>query len=193
MIQMMERMKKILFLRGYWCCAALIMGLAAGGGCANNAVIQESKADKSTFISDAVSHFADGDSMTLQHMGRVRLAGVDCPEWHQRGGKAAAAFTKRLLKNKTVRVDVCEQDPADMYGRDLVFMYYTDAAGKQHLLNTKLLSAGYARVYENTPCLKGLRQKWKDYYAAARQNRRGLFATEGEVPDGKRYRRQHSR
>lgn len=174
--------------------AVLLLGLLMGAGCAKrNAVVSLRESDKSTFIRDRIKHFSDGDSMTLTHFGKVRLAGVDCPELHQTGGRDAAAFTKHELQNREVEIEICKEDPKDQYGRSLVFLYYNDHAGKRHLFNTQLLAEGFARVYENTPCLNGRREEWEADYESARQNRRGLFRSNGGVPDGKVYRRNHSR
>lgn len=148
---------------------------------------------KSTFMPDSVTRLSDGDSMILRDAGKVRLVGVDCPESRQQGGKEATAFTRRSIDKRTIEIEICREDPQDRYGRKLVYLYYTDATGKRRMLNRELLRQGYARVYEDTPCLAGKEQEWKADYETARQQRRGLFATLGEVPDGKTYRRRHSR
>jgi len=173
-----------------------IIALIISAGCTAQNIpqnISSKDASKSTFITDFVTHFSDGDSMTLRDLGRVRLAGVDCPELHQKGGRDAAAFTRHELQNQKVEIEICKEDPKDQYGRSLVFLYYNDHAGKRQLFNRQLLSQGFALVYENTPCLNGRRAEWEADYQSARRNKRGLFATDGEVLDGKIYRRKHPR
>lgn len=137
-------------------------------------------------MSDVVVATYDGDTVTLKRTGKVRLVGVDTPEKKQEGGKDAADFTKRLLLNQTVKVKLCEEQPTDRYGRGLAFVYLADG----RLFNAELVKQGYARVYSLRPCTVD-EDEWNGYYEEARREKRGLFATLGEVPDPKAYRSSH--
>lgn len=137
-------------------------------------------------MSDVVVSTYDGDTVTLKRTGKVRLVGVDTPEKKQEGGAEAAAFTKSTLLNQSVQVKLCEAQPTDRYGRGLAFIYLSDG----RLFNAELVKQGYARVYSLRPCSVD-EAEWNGYYEEARRYKRGLFATLGEVPDPKSYRKSH--
>lgn len=140
-------------------------------------------------ISDVVTKVYDGDTVTLQRTGSVRLIGVDCPERKQAGGEEAGDFARRALLNQTVQVELCAKQPYDKYGRGLAFIYLNDAGGRRVLFNSELVRAGYARVYSLRPCTVD-EAEWNNYYEEARAERRGLFASLGEVPNAAAYRRR---
>jgi micrococcal nuclease len=137
-------------------------------------------------MNDVVVAAYDGDTLTLKRTGKVRLIGVDTPERKQQGGEEATNFTRDSLLNKTIKVELCAAQPADRYGRGLAFIYLPDG----RLFNAELVKQGYARVYSLRPCTVD-EAEWNGYYEEARRQRRGLFATLGEVPDPKSYRKSH--
>ena len=47
-----------------------------------------------------VEKVIDGDSLQVRGVGKVRLIGVDTPEWNAPFGKEASNFTKRLVEGK---------------------------------------------------------------------------------------------
>lgn len=64
-------------------------------------------------LTGKVAKVADGDTVTVLADGqrhRVRLAGIDAPERRQRHGKASGAALRRLVLNRTVRVDWYKRD-----------------------------------------------------------------------------------
>ncbi len=140
---------------------------------------------------DTVVRIADGDSLELKKGGRIRIIGVDCPEQDQAGGREAAGYTRAKLLGKTIEYRLCTKQPRDQYGRGLGFIYIQQN-GQRVLFNSELVRQGYARVYSLKPCEID-KNLWKTYYEEARQNKRGLFATLGEVPDALTYRREKGR
>jgi endonuclease YncB( thermonuclease family) len=141
--------------------------------------------------SDIVMRVADGDSLELQHGGRIRMVGVDCPEHGQAGGREAAAFARAALLGKTIKYRLCAEQPRDQYGRGLGFIYIQQD-GQRVLFNSEMIRQGYARVYSGRSCEID-KKLWNTYYEEARQNKRGLFATLGEVPDAAVYRHENKR
>lgn len=137
---------------------------------------------------DTVVKVSDGDTVKLAGQGSIRLIGVDCPEKAQPGGKEATDFATRALLNKEVEVELCAKQPTDRYGRGLGFVYVQDRTGRRVLFNAELVKQGYARVYSLRPCTVN-EDEWNGYYEDARQARRGLFQTIGDVPDAASYRR----
>ncbi len=137
---------------------------------------------------DLVVSVYDGDTLTLQRNGKVRLIGIDCPEKAQDGGREAAAFAQNALTGKTIELEVCPKQPHDRYGRWLGFIYLLDSAGKRVLFNSEMVRQGYANVYSLRPCIVD-ETLWNGYKDEARNARRGLFATMSEIPDAAAYRK----
>lgn len=137
---------------------------------------------------DVVVSVYDGDTLTLQRNGKVRLIGIDCPEKAQPGGREAAAFAQNALVGKTIELEVCPKQPHDRYGRWLGFIYLLDSAGRRVLFNSEMVRQGYANVYSLRPCTVN-EELWNSYKAEARQARRGLYATMNEIPDAAAYRK----
>lgn len=71
-------------------------------------------------VTGRVVSVADGDTITVLAAGnkqvKVRFDGIDCPEKSQAFGQVAKQFTSNLVFNKTVSVDIKEQD---RYGRSV--------------------------------------------------------------------------
>ena len=137
---------------------------------------------------DVVVSVYDGDTLTLQRNGKVRLIGIDCPEKAQDGGREAAAFAQNALTGKTIELEVCPKRPHDRYGRWLGFIYLLDNAGRRVLFNSEMVRQGYANVYSLRPCTVD-ETLWNSYKAEARRARRGLYATMDEIPDAAAYRK----
>lgn len=152
---------------------------------------QTSESTSNGLQSDIVVRIADGDSLELKKGGRIRMVGVDCPEQSQAGGHEAAAYTRAKLQGKTIQYRLCAEQPRDQYGRGLGFIYIQQG-GQRILFNSELIRQGYARVYHGKSCEID-KKLWNTYYEEARQNKRGLFTTLGEVPDALSYRRQNGR
>jgi endonuclease YncB( thermonuclease family) len=105
-----------------------------------------------------VIDMADGDTIEVETQGRatpVRLIGVDTPETVAPGqpigcyGKEASAYTKKVLTNRLVRLEIPRiGDSEDAYGRTLAYVYLdTDGDGEyEHLYNEDLIERGLART-----------------------------------------------
>lgn len=92
----------------------------------------------------------DGDSLVINNR-RIRLQGIDAPEYHQTCGDAkgfdypcgqkALEFMQHLVSHKKVS---CKKIAKDIYKRDLSECY---ADGKN--INLQMLEAGWAVVYRS--------------------------------------------
>jgi micrococcal nuclease len=90
-----------------------------------------------------VTRNTDGDTLWLSGIGKVRLIGINTPEVFGHAecfGRAAAAFTARVLPPGTrVRYQL-GVDPRDRYGRALAYVYLGDG----RMFNELLAQRGYA-------------------------------------------------
>jgi endonuclease YncB( thermonuclease family) len=72
-------------------------------------------AQGSASIEARVSKILDGDTFTLSgESRRIRVWGLDAPEWDQRGGSAATAMLRSLISGSTL---ICNVLDIDRYGR----------------------------------------------------------------------------
>ena len=119
-----------------------------------------------------VLRVTDGDTFQIG----VRLIGIDTPETrHPRKpieffGKEASAFHRKLIKGKTVRLELGRR-PADRYGRLLAYVFLSDG----NLLNALLVSQGYARASPYPPNLK-YRELFRELERKARARRKGMWS-----------------
>src|SRR5215470_4939736 len=102
-----------------------------------------------------VSSVVDGDTIRVDLRGRtitVRLIGVDTPEVADRNDPAAppqpfaceaAAYTRRTLTGKAVRLEYEPEERLDRYGRSLAYVFLDDGT----FFNRELIRGGYARAY----------------------------------------------
>lgn len=68
-----------------------------------------------TVLEARVSKVLDGDTFTLSgHSRRIRVWGLDAPEWNRPGGSAATAAMRSLISGQTL---TCEVRDMDRYGR----------------------------------------------------------------------------
>ena len=75
----------------------------------------EAKAQQSSALEARVSKILDGDTFTLRgESRRIRVWGLDAPEWDQQGGSNATATLRSLNSGKTLRCSVLD---IDRYGR----------------------------------------------------------------------------
>lgn len=76
---------------------------------------RDAQAQQSGGLEARVSKVLDGDTFTLRgESRRIRVWGLDAPEWDQRGGSTATAELRSLIAGKTLRCDVVD---IDRYGR----------------------------------------------------------------------------
>lgn len=137
-------------------------------------------------FSGRVATIDDGDSFVVRASDgrkvRVRLAGIDAPEWRQPGGLRARQALTRLVRGVMVTVIPLE---TDRHGRTIARVY----AGENDIIR-ELVRAGHAWIYHRyneDPALNALEQE-------ARQAQRGIWA----LPEAERvppwiWRRQNPR
>lgn len=136
----------------------------------------------------AVKRAVDGDTLLLENGERVRLIGIDTPECHESKklyrdakrtmqdvqtikhmGKSAAAFTRKLVEGKKVRLEF-DVERRDKYNRLLAYIYLPDGT----FVNAEIVANGYASLMTIAPNVKHaelLRARYKE----AREKRRGLW------------------
>lgn len=134
----------------------------------------------------AVTRIIDGDTIEVSigsSKETVRMILIDTPEIKKTGlaepqpfGTEAAAFTRKLLAGKTVRLerDVSEKD---QYGRSL---YYVWLDGK--MVNRLLLEEGLARVAVFPPDVKYV-EDFRSIQAKAQAAGKGIWSIENYVSD----------
>jgi micrococcal nuclease len=128
-----------------------------------------------------ITKFHDGDTISVDMNGKeetVRFIGVDTPETHdprkavQCYGEAAAAYTKNLIGNASVRL---EADPLntnrDRYNRLLRYVYLPDG----RLVNAEIIKDGYGFAYVSFPFSK--LDEFKQFQADAQNAKKGLWNT----------------
>ncbi len=90
-----------------------------------------------------VKKVVDGDTVHVyfkEEIYKIRLTEIDAPERDQPYGSESTKYLKDLLKEGKVDVDIFG---TDRYGRKLGRLYW-----KEMDINRKLVSAGYAWVYD---------------------------------------------
>jgi endonuclease YncB( thermonuclease family) len=120
----------------------------------------------------------DGDTIEISNGRKVRLIGVDTPEFYHPDkpeeyySKKARAFTEKLVKGKMITIDYDSQT-YDKYGRILAYVYLKDGT----LVNSEIIRKGYGYAYTNFK-FKYL-DKFKECEDYARKNMLGLWENEG--------------
>jgi endonuclease YncB( thermonuclease family) len=119
-------------------------------------------------FSGSVISIQDGDTISVvrrNHVEKVRLAGIDCPELRQAFGARAKQFTSRLAFGKMVMVRVRD---VDSYGRKIGEVILPDGRS----LNRELVASGFAWRLTQSSKNKELAR----LEGAARRAKRGLWA-----------------
>ncbi len=124
-----------------------------------------------------VEKIIDGDTIRVNYKSKsikVRLWGIDTPEYHQGYSKVAKKFTSRLVQNTSVQLEVKDWDD---YGRMVAMVTMADGRS----LNEELLKNGLAWVHIYY-CKEAICNKWYGYEKRARQKRIGLWQDHSPVP-----------
>jgi micrococcal nuclease len=136
-----------------------------------------------------VARVVDGDTFKLANGERVRLLGIDTPEKYQsnkldrdaktsgqdkktikRLGELSSEFVRNFVEGKRVYlVKEPNYEDRDKYGRLLRYVYLEDGT----FVNGKIISEGYAQVYEKFPISK--LDELRKLQREARENNRGLW------------------
>lgn len=126
-------------------------------------------ADSDTVFVAHVTKVIDGDTIEVRYSGsdqRVRLWGIDTPEWEQKFSREARDFTRRRLAKRQVDLGV---KTWDSYGR-LVAVVMVDGNSFQE----ELLREGLAWVHIYY-CKEPVCRKWRQLEKEAKKARRGLW------------------
>ena len=135
-------------------------------------------------LSGKVVKIADGDTLTILDAQRVkykiRLFGIDSPEYDQPHFAAAKRALSKLVKNKTVGIDVKDMDT---YGRT-VGVVYVDGRS----VNLAMVRGGHAWWYKR---YAGLNETLREAQEHARAYELGLWKDSNPVApwDWRRQRR----
>jgi len=128
-------------------------------------------------ISTKQTGINDGDTIRLLINGvdtKVRLYGIDAPEYSQPYGPEATNYLAKLINGKEITI---ERTATDRYGRTVALVYADDIC-----VNPEMIRAGYAWVYPKY-CNISACSQWKEYENQARLHRLGLWATgQAEAP-----------
>lgn len=94
-----------------------------------------------------VTYVTDGDTITLEGLGVVRLADVDSPELAATDGPEAKEYTRKQLLGKLVLLDQDNKTGLDRYGRKVCVVFLSNADGTLgEIFNRMLVDAGHATV-----------------------------------------------
>lgn len=92
-------------------------------------------------VSGLCTKVTDGDTITVEGVGKVRFVGVNTPERGEEGYKVSKNFVAKFCKNKVVGLDIDDAKGQDKYGRTLAVVIVD---GKN--LNEMLLQEGLAEI-----------------------------------------------
>lgn len=124
-----------------------------------------------------VEKIIDGDTIQVRYKSnsiKVRLWGIDTPEYHQAYSRVAKKFTSGLVKNAAVNLHLKDWDN---YGRMVAIVTLADGRS----LNEELLKSGLAWVHVYY-CKETICNKWYGYEKRARERRIGLWRDSSPVP-----------
>lgn len=97
-----------------------------------------------------VTHVPDGDSFTVDGVGVVRLADVNSPELEAPGGPEAKEYTRSILLNKMVHLDLDNKIGKDRYGRWVAVVYPINPDSSLGAnFNRMLVDSGHAIVEDS--------------------------------------------
>ncbi|MFK2825114.1 thermonuclease family protein [Bacillus sp. B190/17] len=137
-------------------------------------------------LTGIVTYVVDGDTFDIKLSNgqeeRVRMTLIDTPETKhprlgvQPFGPEASAFTKKLLTDKKVSLELDVQE-RDRYGRVLAYVWLDG-----QLVNEQLIRKGLARVAVFPPNTKYV-DRFEEVQQKAREQRMGIWSLEDYVTD----------
>lgn len=137
------------------------------------------------FLADVIT-VIDGDTLEVRHQGRklrVRLFGIDAPEWQQDSSLQAKEFTRQRVEGQRIELHSKEWDK---YGRLVAEVHI-----RGNSLNEELLREGLAWVHIYY-CKEPICRKWRQLEKEARMARCGLWKQETPVPPWK-WKQEHKK
>ncbi len=135
----------------------------------------------------AVEKVIDGDTIIVQHAGKIRLLGINTPEIAHRNRTAEALGDEahhrlsQLLDGKKVYLEF-DQQRRDKYHRLLAHVRLEDGTN----INEKLLREGLARALFLQPNMKHLKQYYQMESMAQKANRGIWSLPEFQIIPGKK-------
>ena len=148
-----------------------------------------------------ISKAVDGDTLHVTAAGlvhKVRLIGVDTPEAYQSPkldrdakrtrqdkatikalGKRASEFTRGLCEGKRCRIEYDQANAArahrDRYERLLAYVWVTDDAGTEVLVNAEIIRQGYGKALTSFAFDEARKAEFRALQREARDEGRGLW------------------
>lgn len=99
------------------------------------------RAEEAPVLETRVSKILDGDTFTLSgESRRIRIWGLDAPEWDQRGGSTATATLRSMISGKRLRCAVLD---IDRYGRLVAQCFLPDGRD----IAAEMIRSGAATEY----------------------------------------------
>ena len=98
-------------------------------------------AEQSPVLEARVSKVQDGDTFTLKGQSRrIRVWGLDAPEWNHPGGSDATATLRQMISGETLTCQVLDMD---RYGRYVAQCFLPDGRD----IAAEMIRAGVATEY----------------------------------------------
>ena len=112
-------------------------------GLASTPEVLLADAQRPAVLEARVSKVLDGDTFTLKVQSRrIRLWGLDAPEWNRLGGSVATATMRKLITSKTLR---CQVRDMDRYGRFVAQCFLPDGRDIADAMMRAGVSTEYCR------------------------------------------------
>ncbi len=136
-----------------------------------------------------IKQVVDGDTLRLSSGKRIRLIGVDTPEYYESNklfrdakrsgidvkkiqhlGEQSYRFTQKLCEGKYVRLE-SGYERYDKYGRILAFVFLPDGT----MLNERIIAEGYGLALLHFPCKQEYRDRFVAAQREAKSQQKGLW------------------
>jgi len=129
-------------------------------------------------ITAKVRRVVDGDTVVLEGGERVRYVGIDTPERGEPFYGEAKKMNRSLVQGRVVRLEICDEEERDKYGRLLAFVY-ADAV----FVNRLIIKEGLARRLIIPPCGLPVSVEFKRLEQRAKERRLGMWGpVKGKTP-----------
>ena len=112
----------------------------------------------------------DGDTVVARGGEKIRYAGIDTPEKGEPYYEEAKKRNMELVLKRTVRLEICRENPRDPYGRLLAWLYVDGLSVEETLLRE-----GLARVMTIPPCGLVKAERYRDIEKRAKASGIGIW------------------